>query len=65
LGNTLFVLCMGGIWGFQGFPRYIVPGIPPMFAALHPRLPRRAWIWALLTAASFAVAVAIFVKRGE
>jgi hypothetical protein len=65
LGNTLFVLSMGGIWGFMGFPRYIVPGVPPMFAALRPCLPRRGWIWTLLAAASFVVAVAIFVKRGE
>jgi hypothetical protein len=64
LANTLFVLCMGGVWGFQGFPRYIIPGVPPMCAALCPWLPRRAWIWTTLTAGSFALAVAAFVRRG-
>jgi hypothetical protein len=65
LGNTLFVLCIGGIWGFQGLPRYIAAGVPPMFDALRQWLPRRWGWWAVLGGASFVVAVAIFVKRGE
>ena len=37
VGNTLFVLCVGsgsGGWGFNHFPRFMIPALPPL-----------AWAW--------------------
>lgn len=44
-GNTMFVLCIGNLWGFQHFPRFIIPAMPALFWAWRGalRLPWYAW----------------------
>lgn len=54
--NTLFVLCIGNVWGFECFHRFTVPAMPAMFYALHRWLPRRIWIWAAITGVSAVIA---------
>ncbi|HTQ79446.1 MAG TPA: hypothetical protein VMM92_05580 [Thermoanaerobaculia bacterium] len=48
LGNTLYVLSIGNIWGFHDFPRFIVPALPPLFWVLRRFLPRRPIVWLAL-----------------
>jgi hypothetical protein len=64
LANTAFVLCVGSVWGFHAFPRFITPAAPAMFDALRRHLPNRGYTWTALGATSFLVAVAIFIRRG-
>jgi hypothetical protein len=57
VGNTLFVLCIGSYWGFQHFPRFIIPAMPALFWALRGALPNRWYLWAPLFAGVFVMAV--------
>jgi hypothetical protein len=57
IGNTLFVLCIGHIWGFHEFHRFIVPALPPLLWAYRDYYPRRQWPWALIGVGSFAFAL--------
>lgn len=58
--NTLYVLMIGSDWGFHALPRFLIPGLPPLFYAISTVLPplknRLALaIWVVAVAASFAV----------
>jgi hypothetical protein len=64
LANTAFVLCVGNVWGFHAFPRFITPAAPAMFHALRSYLPKCRCTWICIGIASFIVAVAIFARRG-
>jgi hypothetical protein len=57
IGNTLFVLCVGHIWGFHEFHRFIVPALPPLLWAFRYYYPRRAWGWSAIGIFSFAMAL--------
>jgi hypothetical protein len=59
-GNTLFALCVGGgvgAWGFEHFPRFMIPALPPFFWAGRKFLPQSRWIWLALLAAIFIATV--------
>ncbi|HEY8668683.1 MAG TPA: hypothetical protein VIL86_18695 [Tepidisphaeraceae bacterium] len=60
LGNTLFVLCVGSVWGFAVFQRLILVALPPMLWAFQPLLPKKPLGWWALGAISFAIAVCLF-----
>lgn len=57
LGNTLLTLCIGNIWGFECFHRFIIPAQPAMFWAMRRVLPRHAWLWLLIGCGSGAIAI--------
>jgi hypothetical protein len=61
-GNTLFVLCIGSYWGFQHFPRFLIPALPALFWAVRGALPRRPAAWAALAAGVLAATSAIVLK---
>jgi hypothetical protein len=56
-GNTFYVLCIGSHFGFDEFPRFIIPALPPLFWVYRRFLPDRWWLWLGIAAASFALAV--------
>jgi len=56
-GNTLYVLCIGSVWGFHDFPRFLIPALPPLFWAWRRFLPTRPWIWVVVGAISLALAL--------
>jgi hypothetical protein len=58
VGNTAFVLSMGGVWGFHDFPRAITWAIAPLLGAYAPFLPKRTLGWIGLAATSSALALA-------
>jgi hypothetical protein len=58
--NTLFVLCLGlgpGAWGFNHFPRFIIPALPALAYAWRRFLPATPWLYIPLIAVLFYVAV--------
>lgn len=55
--NTLFILCIGNIWGFECFHRFTIPALPAMFWAIRNILPRRIVGWSILAMMSTLVAV--------
>jgi hypothetical protein len=57
IGNTVFVLCIGSVWGFRHFPRFTIPAAPPMFWSLRRVLPRHAGWWMLIAAGCGVMAV--------
>jgi hypothetical protein len=57
ISNTAFVLCIGHIWGFQEFHRFILAALPPLLWAYRTFYPQRLLYWSLPAAASFAMAV--------
>lgn len=63
-GNTLFVLCVGSVWGFLCFQRMILVALPPMIWAFLPILPRSYWAWFGFGCLSFAGAVFIWPSGG-
>jgi len=54
--NTLFVLCIGHIWGFHEFHRFMIPALPPLLWVLRRYLPDRVRIWAGIGFLSFILA---------
>jgi hypothetical protein len=56
-GNTAFILCVGHIWGFHAFHRFVSWSQPALIAAYLPWLPRRPAIWALVALVSMAIAI--------
>jgi hypothetical protein len=56
--NTLFVLCIGSVWGFECFHRFLIPALPAMFWAIRGLLPKRAVAWTVLATASVWIAIA-------
>lgn len=61
--NTLAAVCIGGVWGFHEFHRFIVPALPPLFWAWRDFLPRRPLPWIALGLLSIAAA-AIGLNEG-
>ncbi len=57
LGNTIFVLCTGSIWGFECFHRFTIPALPAMFWALQTVLPTRRRYWVIIAIGSMTVAI--------
>jgi len=55
--NTLYVLCIGNVWGFHDFPRFLIPALPPLFWVWRRFLPSRPWIWVAVGAVSLALAL--------
>jgi hypothetical protein len=55
--STLYVLCIGNVWGFHDFPRFLVPALPPLFFAWRRFLPSRFWVWLAVGALSVALAL--------
>lgn len=62
-GNTLYVLCLGSVWGFHDFPRFLVPALPPLFQVYRQILPSRIWLWFAVGALSVALALPPAVRR--
>lgn len=62
-GNTLYVLSIGGVWGFHDFPRFIVPALPPLFWLYRGVLPSRIWMWIGIGILSVALALPPAVRR--
>jgi hypothetical protein len=60
---VFFNLCVGDIWGFQCFARFLVPALPALFDAIKPYLPKRVTTALALGAASFGVALISFTRR--
>ena len=57
VGNTIAILCIGSIWGFEAFHRFSSWALPAELFALTPILPRRVWSWSVVAAASFEIAL--------
>jgi hypothetical protein len=56
LGNTGFVLCIGNVWGFHDFPRFLTPAAPALFWFVRRWLPERLYVWAMIGVLSAALA---------
>jgi hypothetical protein len=57
VGNTIFILCIGSVWGFRHFPRFTIPAAPAMFWTVRRVLPTgRGW-WMAIAAACAVMAV--------
>ncbi len=55
--NTLAILCVGSVWGFEAFHRFNSWALPAELLALLPFLPRRTWTWMAVATGSFAIAL--------
>lgn len=55
IGNTLFTLCVGHIWGFYQFHRFILVALPPMLWAFRKYFPDRRATWIAIAVASAAL----------
>lgn len=55
IGNTLFTLCVGHIWGFYQFHRFILVALPPMLWAFRKYFPDRRAAWIAIAVASAAL----------
>jgi len=56
-GNTLFILCIGHIWGLEEYHRFMVPALPPLFWALRRYLPDKPRLYGVFGALSIVMAV--------
>jgi hypothetical protein len=50
--NTLFVLCIGSHWGFDHFPRFLIPAQPALLFVWQRLMPRSLWPWLALATAT-------------
>lgn len=57
IGNTAFVLCVGHIWGFHEFHRFIVPALPPLLWVFREYYPKRLPTWIPIGGLSFVMAL--------
>jgi hypothetical protein len=55
-GTVAFALCLGDVWGFHAFDRFLLPALPALLLAWRKAFPRRPWAWILLGAVSAALA---------
>jgi len=58
--NTLFILCIGlgsGAWGFNHFPRFMIPALPALAWSVRKFLPASAWVYILIGAGLFVMAI--------
>lgn len=58
--NTLFILCIGlgpGAWGFNHFPRFMIPALPALAYAWRRFLPASPWLYIPLVAVLFYIGV--------
>jgi len=63
LANTLYVVCIGGFWGFHDFPRFLVPALPPLFFVYRRILPARPWVWLPVGALSVILSIEPTTRR--
>jgi hypothetical protein len=56
-GNSIFVFCIGGVWGFRHFARFTIPAAPAMFWTLRRWLPRKMRWWVLIAGVSMFLTV--------
>jgi hypothetical protein len=57
VGNTAFILCIGGVWGFRHFHRFTIPAAPAMFWTLRNLLPRSQRWWLIIGLISMLLAM--------
>ncbi|HKO19964.1 MAG TPA: hypothetical protein VJU82_13860 [Acidobacteriaceae bacterium] len=57
IGNTLFALCIGSVWGFEAFGRFVLPALLPILWAYRRWYPRSLIGWSAL--GGFSVALAL------
>ena len=57
IGNTIFVLFIGHIWGFYQFHRFILPALPPLLWMYRRWYPRHALTWTLVSGVCLALAL--------
>jgi hypothetical protein len=58
--NTLFILCIGlgpGAWGFNHFPRFMIPALPALAYAWRRFLPATPWLYIPLVTVLFFIGV--------
>jgi hypothetical protein len=58
--NTLFILCIGlgpGAWGFNHFPRFMIPALPALAFAWRRFLPASPWLYIPLITVLFYIGV--------
>lgn len=63
LANTLYVVSIGGFWGFHDFPRFLIPALPPLFFAYRRFLPVRRWVWLPVGALSVILSIEPTTRR--
>ncbi|HTG35229.1 MAG TPA: hypothetical protein VLB76_20105 [Thermoanaerobaculia bacterium] len=63
LANTLYVVSIGGFWGFHDFPRFLVPALPPLFFVYRRILPARLWAWPAFGALSVILSIEPTTRR--
>ncbi len=63
LANTLYVVSIGGFWGFHDFPRFLIPALPPLFYAWRRFLPVRRWVWLPVGALSVILSIEPTTRR--
>jgi 4-amino-4-deoxy-L-arabinose transferase-like glycosyltransferase len=63
LANTLYVVSIGGFWGFHDFPRFLVPALPPLFFVYRRLLPVRRWVWLPVGALSVILSIEPTTRR--
>lgn len=62
-GNTVFVLCVGNVWGFHAFHRFSAWALPAIFWPLRGLLPRRWWMWIPIGVLSLGIAIGSVMKN--
>ena len=62
-GNVAFCLCVGSIWGYLCFPRFLMPSLPPMVWAIDRWLPRRWYAWSVVAMPSIGLTLYMMVKQ--
>jgi hypothetical protein len=63
LANTLYVVSIGGFWGFHDFPRFLIPALPPLFYVYRRFLPVRRWVWLPVGALSVILSIEPTIRR--
>src|SRR5438105_11327160 len=57
VGNTIFTLFIGHIWGFYQFHRFILVALPPLLWVFREYYPKRWAGWLVVGAVSFTLAL--------
>jgi hypothetical protein len=65
IGNTLFVLSVGYVWGFHDFARFTIPALPALFWICRGLLPRRSAVWLAIGLVGVGLSLAPAKRRLE